>query len=366
MTEPDQIPLEVKLGARSYPIFIGRNLDAEIVSITSKLKEQNRPIGLITDSQVAQVQQSFIQTHFANIPTYVLPAGESSKNLKYFAEALEYFAGLGLDRSTTLFAFGGGVVGDFTGYVAASYMRGLDFVQIPTTLLAMVDSSVGGKTGLNLAAGKNLVGAFHQPQAVIIDVTRLDTLDKRQFSAGMAEVIKAGLLADLSFFEKLESIPRLNPDDPLLVDVIRRACEIKAEVVAADETESASSGGRALLNLGHTFGHAIEQCTAYTQYLHGEAIAIGMQMAAQLSRALGYISVDDETRIAKIFEKYDLPTVLSKPLPIDDLLTAMGRDKKKKQGSLKYVVLQALGCAKTQIDVDAERVIEALKRGGAC
>jgi 3-dehydroquinate synthase len=366
MTEYEQNCIEVQLGSRSYPIIIGRNLEAEVARTIKSLRTKKRPIGLITDSRVAVMQKPFVDAHFAGVPTYTLPEGESSKSIGYFAECLEYFAGLGLDRSTTLFALGGGVVGDFTGFVAASYMRGLDFIQIPTTLLAMVDSSVGGKTGLNLTAGKNLVGAFHQPQAVIIDVARLDTLDKRQFSAGMAEVIKAGMLADLSFFEKLESLPVLDSQNPDLIGIIRRACEIKAEVVAADEKESAATGGRALLNLGHTFGHAIEQNTGYSRYLHGEAISIGIVMAAHLSNILGCLGVYDLERIERMFKKYSLPTTLQEPLETEELLTAMGRDKKKQQGSLKYVVLQTLGRAKTQADIEPSLIVEALKQGGAC
>ena len=365
MTATDPNSLVVELGSRSYPIIIGRGLEREVARTIEALSAKNRPIGLVTDSYVAEVQKPFIDNLFAGVPTYILPAGESSKTIRYFSEALEYFAGLGLDRSTTLFALGGGVVGDFTGYVAASYMRGLDFVQIPTTLLAMVDSSVGGKTGLNLKAGKNLVGAFHQPKSVIIDVARLDTLDKRQFSAGMAEVIKAGLLADRAFFEKLESLSTLSSGDPELIGVIRRSCEIKAEVVAADETESAASGGRALLNLGHTFGHAIEQNTGYSRYLHGEAISIGIAMAATLSNLLGYLDVYDLKRIETIFTKYALPTQLLEPLHIEELLTAMNRDKKKKQGSLKYVVMKSLGCAQTQADIEQNLIVEALRQGGA-
>ncbi len=357
--------ITVELGNRSYPIMIGRDLGAPIIEAIQTLKQANRPIALITDSEVDKCQSAFIETCFKDLPKWVLPAGESNKNLVNFADTLEYFAGLGLDRSTTLIAFGGGVVGDFAGYVAASYMRGIDFIQIPTTLLSMVDSSVGGKTGVNLKAGKNLVGAFHQPQAVFIDIERLDTLPSAQFSSGMAEIIKAGMLADVAFFEQLESFKRLDPSSPELADVIQRSCEIKAEVVAADEKESAASGGRALLNLGHTFGHAIEQCTNYTRYLHGEAIAIGMMMACKLSEDLGFISAADSKRVQALFETYGLPARLVEPLEKESLMTAMGRDKKKKQGSLKYVVLKQLGTAMTQPDIDSALIEAALEFGGA-
>ena len=365
MQENQRRQITVELGNRSYPITIGRGLESEVIEAVAGLRAQNRPIVLITDSEVAQKQSSFISECFGEIPTWVLPAGEFSKNLTNFAEALEFMASSGLDRSTTLFAFGGGVVGDFAGYVAASYMRGIDFIQIPTTLLAMVDSSVGGKTGVNLKAGKNLVGAFHQPKAVFIDIARLDTLPVRQFSAGMAEIIKAGLLAKISLFEELEALPRLNPRSPELASIIAQSCQIKADVVAADETESAASGGRALLNLGHTFGHAIEQCTGYTRYLHGEAISIGMMMACQLSETLGYLSSDATQRVGKCFETYELPTSLIETLPKSDLFTAMSRDKKKKQGSLKYVVLKQLGEAATEAGIEESAIESALAYGGA-
>lgn len=365
MQDQQHREITVNLGERSYSITIGRGLETEVKQAVASIREQNKPVVLITDSEVAEKQQAFIKDCFPDCPTWVLPAGEFSKNLTNFAEAMEFMASSGLDRSTTLFAFGGGVVGDFAGYVAASYMRGIDFIQIPTTLLAMVDSSVGGKTGVNLKAGKNLVGAFHQPQAVFIDIARLDTLPIRQFSAGMSEIIKAGLLAKLPLFEELESLPRLAPQSPELASIIEQACQIKADVVAADETESATSGGRALLNLGHTFGHAIEQCTGYTRYLHGEAISIGMIMACHLSETLGYLPTADTQRVSKCFEKYELPSSLIEPLSKSDLVTAMSRDKKKKQGSLKYVVLKQLGEAITQANIDNEAIDAALSYGGA-
>ena len=357
--------LEISPGQRSYPIHVGRGLDDLLADQISGCKKVNKSIALITDDRLQEVQQEFIQKHFAEVPTFILPNGETHKNLQHFIEAQEYFAGLSLDRSTVMFAFGGGVVGDFAGFVAAAYMRGVDFVQIPTTLLSMVDSSVGGKTGVNLRAGKNLVGAFHQPEAVYIDLNRLQSLDSRQFSAGMAEIIKAGLLADVSFFEKLESLDRLDAQSPELADVIHHSCSIKAGVVAADEKEQATSGGRALLNLGHTFGHAIEQTTNYTEYLHGEAISIGMMMAAELSRQLGYIETDEVSRIQELLKKYELPTELKNPIPCESLMIAMGRDKKKRQGTLKYVVLEKLGQAITRADISEKFILHALKQGGA-
>jgi len=365
MKQTKSPPLIISLGDRSYPIHIGSGLDAALEEQLESWREENRSLALITDEQVQREQGDFIEAHFKDVPTYALPAGEPHKNLHHFIEAQEYFAQLGLDRASVFIAFGGGVVGDFAGFVAASYQRGVDFVQIPTTLLSMVDSSVGGKTGVNLKAGKNLVGAFHQPQSVWIDLERLQTLDDRQFSAGMTEIIKAALLADRSFFEHLDSLPRLSSEHRELMEVIRKSCAIKAEVVASDEREQANQGGRALLNLGHTFGHAIEQATHYEAYLHGEAIAIGLVMAASLSETFGYLTETDTRRIEGILERYALPTRLKDPIPADVLIDAMGRDKKKKQGAMKYVVLRNLGKAVTQTEMDPESIRASLIRGGA-
>ncbi len=356
----------VDLGERSYPIYIGQELSAVILAEIEAIKDAKRPYCVITDNQVAASQADFLDKYFSQTPRFTFPNGETSKNLQTFSDALEFMATQGLDRSTCVFAFGGGVVGDLAGYVAASYMRGVDFVQIPTTLLSMVDSSVGGKTGVNLRAGKNLVGAFKQPTRVIIELDRLKTLDPREFSAGMAEIIKAGLLADIALFEKLETLPRLTAESPELGSIIKYACEIKASVVKADETESAASGGRALLNLGHTFGHAIEQVTAYQKYLHGEAISIGMIMAALLSNKLANIQEAEVIRIARVFEKYELPTKLEKPLESAALIQAMSRDKKKKQGVMKFVVLEKLGQAKTQADIKKPLIEKVLTEAGAC
>jgi 3-dehydroquinate synthase len=363
MTEPAK--LEVRLESRTYPIWIGHGLDDRLSEVLATFKEQKRPLAVITDAWVAKCQSVWMERHFHGIPRFEIPPGESSKNLQLFAEALEFLAGSSLDRSTVMLAVGGGVVGDFAGYVAASYMRGLEFIQIPTTLLAMVDSSVGGKTGVNLKAGKNLVGAFHQPLMVFSDLSLLGTLDGRQFAAGMAEVIKAALLADAELWDQLESLPALHAASPALVGVIERACAIKARVVAADERETAANDGRALLNLGHTFGHAIEQCTGYTKYLHGEAVSIGIVMAANLSRELGYLNARECERIEAVLSRYHLPVRLDGSVTAASLVTAMGRDKKKTQGSLRYVVLKSLGIAATQRDLPAELVQRALLSGGA-
>jgi 3-dehydroquinate synthase len=261
-------------------------------------------------------------------------------------------------------ALGGGVIGDLAGFVAATYLRGIAFVQVPTTLLAMVDSSVGGKTGVNLPEGKNLVGAFHQPKLVVADLDTLATLPAREFSAGMAEVIKAGLLGDAELFARLERAP-LKVASADLLAVIRGCCALKARVVEADEFERAGDGGRALLNLGHTFGHAIEQVTGYGAYLHGEAIGIGLAAAARLSEKLGFIGAAEVARVEKAVEAHGLPIRLRTPLPLEALMAAMARDKKVRAGRLRFVVLKSIGVAITRDQVDAALAEAAFREVGA-
>lgn len=364
MKDSDSI-LTVTLGDRSYPIHIGRNETTGLTHTLERIRDQKRSCAVITDSTVELVQSAFINDLFHDIPRIAIPAGESSKNLSQLEQVLEFLAEHRLNRQSLIFAVGGGVVGDLAGFAAACYMRGIDFIQVPTTLLAMVDSSVGGKTGVNLASGKNLVGAFLQPQAVFIDTLRLDTLDKREFAAGMAEIIKAGLLADRELFEMLEQKPVTSSNDPNLVQIIRRACSIKAQIVSADERESAASGGRALLNLGHTFGHAIENATGYQGVLHGEGVAIGTVMAADLSAMMGLISPGDSQRIAAVFAANGLPSRLPTAIPAAKLLDAMGRDKKNRDGLLRFVVLSSIGEAITHDNVPVDLVMKALSNGGA-
>jgi 3-dehydroquinate synthase len=263
-----------------------------------------------------------------------------------------------------LYAAGGGVIGDLAGFAAAAFLRGIEFRQVPTTLLAMVDSSVGGKTGLNLKAGKNLVGAFHQPAAVYVATDLLATLPPREFAAGLAEVIKTGLLGDAALFARLEREP-LTVRSPDLAAVVRICCALKARVVEADERETAKEGGRALLNLGHTFGHAIEQVTGYGAYLHGEAVAIGLAAAARLSQKIGYIGPSEVARIEAVLAAHALPIRLRQPLPLDGLLAAMARDKKVRAGALRFVVLRRLGEAATQGGVDPGLAAAAFREVGA-
>ncbi len=233
------------------------------------------------------------------------------------------------------------------GYAAASYLRGIDFVQVPTSLLSMVDSSVGGKTGVNLPEGKNLVGAFHHPKAVYMIPECLESLPQGEFSSGMAEVIKGGLLGDKTLFEDLLKGPRLTAQDSGFLDLVKRACELKARVVREDACEEAYAAGRALLNLGHTFGHAIEAVAGYGDYLHGEAVAIGLYLAGRLSQDLGYITEEEVEQIRQVCGRYALPVALRKPLPVESLMAAMFRDKKNRKGVLRLVIIEAIGCANT-------------------
>jgi 3-dehydroquinate synthase len=257
------------------------------------------------------------------------------------------------------------VIGDLAGFLAASYLRGVDLIQIPTTLLAMVDSSVGGKTGINLRAGKNLVGAFHQPKGVYADIALLKTLNPREFAAGMAEVIKYGLLADRALFLRLQEAGALTHEHPVLPAIIRRCCEIKAGIVCEDEFETAREGGRALLNLGHTFGHAIENIAGYGEYLHGEAVAIGCVMAARLSQELGLVGPEVVAATERLCLANLLPVRLAKPLPPGALLDAMRKDKKVRAGTLRFVVLNDIGSAATRDGVPEELVVKLWREFGA-
>ena len=294
------------------------------------------------------------------IPRLELPVGETTKSLNNLGRVLDFMAAERLDRNSVLWILGGGVLGDLGGFAAACYLRGIEFIQVPTTLLAMVDSSIGGKTGINLDAGKNLVGAFHHPSRVFIATELLQTLPAREFAAGMAEVIKYGLLGDIELFGRLEKTP-LTFGSVDLPAVIRRCCEMKAGVVQADEWETAKEGGRALLNLGHTFGHAIEQVTNYTSYLHGEAVAVGLVAAARLSNKLGYLSPEDVVRVERTVSAHVLPIRLRSPLTLAWLMDAMQHDKKVRAGKLRFVVLKRLGVAGTQSDIDSA-LVEAVWR----
>ena len=354
----------VELGERRYPIYFGPEGSAALRSVLTGLKAAGRRVAVVTDGNAARAQAATLASFFSGLPVLAVKPGEGSKSVAGLGQVLDFLAAEPLDRGGVVIAFGGGIVGDLAGFAAASYLRGVDYYQVPTTLLAMVDSSVGGKTGINLTAGKNLAGAFHQPKGVFVSTEVLATLPPREFAAGMAEVIKCGLLADRSLFEALEATP-LTVDSPALPGVIRRCCEIKAQVVQADEFERAKTGGRALLNLGHTFGHAIEQVTGYQLYLHGEAVGIGLAAAARLSQKLGTLNDADCARVERAVAAHHLPIRLKAPLPLADLMAAAGRDKKVRAGALRFVTLEGLGRAVTHDAVPLDLVQACFREVGA-
>jgi len=356
--------LTVNLGERSYDIRFGDNLVDDVRSLVSRLEGEGRKVVALTDANVFRTQRDAIRAMCGGNPTSAVEAGENAKSLIGYGAVLDFLASQKLDRRGVLLAIGGGVIGDLGGFAAATWLRGIEFYQVPTTLLAMVDSSVGGKTGINITAGKNLVGAFHQPRGVFISTALLRTLPPREFAAGMAEVIKYGLLGDAELFAQLERTP-LSTGSAELAGVIRRCCVAKARIVEADERETAATGGRALLNLGHTFGHAVENVAGYGSYLHGEAVAIGLHAAAILSQRLGNISEADVLRVVNTLEAHALPVRLRQPLSFSDLREAMLRDKKTRSGALRFVVMQKIGQAATRGDVPAELVEQSFAAVGA-
>ena len=347
--------LQVNLGNRSYPIHFGCELTERVRADLASLMAAGRKVAIITDEVVANAQSDVLSAISPGAQVCLVPGGETAKSAYQLAEVWDFLAEMKMDRGGVVVAFGGGVVGDLAGYAAASYLRGVDFVQIPTTLLAMVDSSVGGKTGINLQAGKNLVGAFHQPQAVYVMTNLLKTLPDREFAAGMGEVIKYGLLGDASLFDELEA-STLTVKSPELAAVVRRCCAAKARIVEDDEFETAATGGRALLNLGHTFAHAIEKVAGYSVYLHGEAVGIGLAAAARLSRDLQLVGAAEVARVDAVVAAHDLPARLREPIDLAALMTAMARDKKVRAGQLRFVVMDAIGHASTRDDVPVDLV----------
>jgi 3-dehydroquinate synthase len=357
--------LTVQLAERSYPIHFSDVAERLKVDI-SNLRASGRTVRVISDARVLEAHPEYLtQVGFEDDEILSLPAGEATKSIEFFSQALSHLAGAASNRDCALFAFGGGVIGDLAGFVAASYLRGIDFYQIPSTLLSMVDSSVGGKTGINLPEGKNLVGAFWQPKAVYIDTTLLQTLSPREFAAGMAEVIKYGMLADLELFNDLVALKGLDVNSPELPAIVRRCCAIKAQIVADDEKETAVSGGRALLNLGHTFAHAIENAAGYGQYLHGEAVGIGLSLATQLSVALEQMPASNIALTDKVLHQFQLPTRLNEPLKSSELMVAMQRDKKNRRGRLRFVTMTALGSAVTTDDIDVALIEQLWRKAGA-
>ncbi|SDN42173.1 3-dehydroquinate synthase [Vreelandella arcis] len=340
-----QRTLQVALGERSYPIHIGTGLLGKAELLTPYLAGQQ--VMVVTNEAIAPL---YLDKLCATLPdhlevrTLVLPDGEQYKSIEQVSRIWDALLEAGFNRRCTLVALGGGVIGDMVGYAAAAYQRGVAFIQVPTTLLSQVDSSVGGKTGVNHPLGKNMIGAFWQPKAVLVDIDTLTTLPARELSAGLAEVIKYGLIRDTAFLDWLEvhmsALLAVAPD--VIADAIAQSCQIKADIVAEDETEQ---GVRALLNLGHTFGHAIEAHQGYGNWLHGEAVGAGMAMAATLSQALGWISTADQARSLALIESANLPTHAPANMTSDDFLARMRLDKKNIDARLRLVLLESLGNA---------------------
>ncbi|MFM6989161.1 MAG: 3-dehydroquinate synthase [Arenimonas sp.] len=343
--------LHVELAARRYPIHIESGLLRRGINV---LQETKGPLLIVTDDNVGPLYADALKQAIGrpDCPVWRMPAGEAEKTLARFGELLEHMAERGLTRDARVLALGGGVIGDLAGFAAACYMRGIAFVQIPTTLLAMVDSSVGGKTAVDLPAGKNLAGAFHQPQAVYIDPDVLATLPERDFRAGLAEVLKYGAIADARFFDWLEdNADALLAREPAALEgAILLSCRHKADIVARDETEQ---GERALLNFGHTFGHALEVLLDYGTLLHGEAVAIGMQLAADFSVELGHADIGDSQRLRALLIRFDLPAKLPAGLDADAVVAKMRLDKKAAAGRLRLILWRGMGKAFIAQDVDA-------------
>ena len=347
--------INVELGDRSYPIVIGRGLLGGGFDLARYLAGNDCLIVSNTTVAPLYLEQLTANLDGCSIESVNLPDGESFKTVETTVSVLDALVASKANRDTTVIALGGGVVGDIAGFAAACYMRGVAFIQVPTTLLAQVDSSVGGKTGVNHPRGKNLIGAFHQPQIVLIDTDTLNTLPQRELQAGLAEVIKHGAIADAEFFAWLEQnmAALLAKDAGALAHAVQRSCEIKAEVVAEDEREA---GRRAILNFGHTFGHAIEHCQGYGEWLHGEAVAAGMIMAAQL----GGLANADLTRLRELIVAAGLP---GEPPAIEfrAMLDAMGMDKKVKLKQLRFVLLDGLGQAVVTGDYDDAKLRQVLE-----
>ncbi|WP_041524201.1 3-dehydroquinate synthase [Gilvimarinus agarilyticus] len=356
--------LTVDLGERSYPIFIG----SELVERAELFSEYiaGKQVCIVTNDTVAKLYLAGLEQALSDasreVHSVVLPDGEQYKNLETLNLIFDELLQQRFNRSVTLIALGGGVIGDMTGFAAACYQRGVNFIQIPTTLLSMVDSSVGGKTGVNHPLGKNMIGAFYQPQAVVADVAVLKTLPPRELAAGVAEVIKYGLICDYEFFEWLEAnIARVMAGDvDALAYCIERSCQNKAQVVAQDEREG---GIRAILNLGHTFGHAIETAQGYGAWLHGEAVGAGMVMALDLSQRMGLISQADLSRAVTLIKRANLPVVAPADMTETQFFELMSVDKKVQDGRLRLVLLNSLGEAFVTSDIDRSLLSQTI---GAC
>ena len=356
--------VRLELGARSYDILVGDGVLAQSGERIAAVTRGRAPV-VVTDANVAplhldRLNAAMERAGIAPQPAIVLPAGEKTKDFAHFQQLMDDILGRGIERSTVLLALGGGVIGDITGFAAASALRGIDFIQVPTTLLSQVDSSVGGKTGINSRHGKNLIGAFHQPRLVIADTATLDTLPRREVLAGYAEVVKYGLIRQPDFFAWLERNGRrvVDGDSDARRHAVTVSCRAKADIVGVDERES---GDRALLNLGHTFGHALEAATGFGQtLLHGEAVAIGMVLAFDLSVRLGLCPAEDARRARAHLAEVGLP-VRPADIPgvawdVDGLVKSMAKDKKVQDGRITFILADRIGNAFTRRDVDAAAV----------
>lgn len=357
----DHKTLKVALADRSYPIYVGEGVLERVDLIRRHLRQPRTAI--VTDTVVAPLYLGRMETTLrsagVDVVPIVLPAGEDHKDWATLNELFDKLLAHRCERKSALIALGGGVVGDMTGFAAAIYLRGVPFIQVPTTLLAQVDSSVGGKTAINHPRGKNMIGAFYQPQAVLADTATLRTLPQREVSAGMAEVIKYGLIRDRTFFEWIEANidALLAGDAEALGYAITRSCENKARVVALDEREE--TGERALLNFGHTFGHAIEAGLGFGTWLHGEAVAAGMVIAAHVSRLKGLIGMEDVARIVSLLRRARLP-VSAPDFGLERYLELMGLDKKVEGGKIRFILLRAIGSSFVTSDVSPETLNTAL------
>jgi len=352
--------LTVDLGKRSYPIYIGAGLLARSGLITEKIRAKQ--VLVVSNETVAPLYLQKVLDSLASFEVHVavLPDGEQYKTLDVLNNIFDKLLSAPCNRDVTIIALGGGVVGDIAGFAAASYQRGVDLIQIPTTLLAQVDSSVGGKTAVNHPLGKNMIGAFYQPKAVIADIDTLKTLDDRQLSAGLAEVIKYGLIRDKAFFNWLEQniSSLMTREENALTHAIEVSCQVKAEVVAADERES---GVRAILNLGHTFGHAIETAMGYGNWLHGEAVGAGMVAAAEMSRRMGWLAGEDVERATNLIKRAGLPVQGPHELGAGKMIELMQVDKKVQDGKIRLVLLKAIGEAAITDDYPPEALKQTIE-----
>jgi 3-dehydroquinate synthase len=336
--------VNIKTPTKNYNILIGKLPKIEL----------NTKVAIITNPTVAGYHLNYLLNHLKSneLKIITLPDGEEYKNYESVEYALDRLFDAKYDRNSVIIAFGGGVIGDMSGFIASIFLRGIKFIQIPTTLLAMVDSSVGGKTGINNKYGKNLIGSFYQPEVVYIDTHFLSTLPKREFAAGMAEVIKMAVMFDKEFFEKLER------DELSIEEIIKRSVEIKAEIVNQDEKEK---GIRSVLNYGHTFGHVIENLTNYKTYLHGEAVAIGMIMANELSIELGYLTKEENERIKKLLKRYNLPTTF-KIKDENEFYEHFFADKKTINNKIKFIIPEYIGKYKIIENLDKELILKVLRK----